>query len=421
VLHSAQGGEEEEAEAEGADPDYSGDLSSDEEVVERAGPDSLSSDDSTNADGVALPASSGVVPPASSVCEALFNEHGKSKRYLLAMCIGLTSEGRKLGDTSLEPYFSSKAKTTFRPVKNVLLKEVLRRAEGSSRDKSPRATNWNNAILTEWLLKNPVTKSCDVTFLKRTEKEFYDVLVAATCERARLQEQSNNLVWSNIADMRMVHCLLDDDVREAFIERYDVLNRPQLDARNSPIRPPTYLEKITEKYNSPEFSPQSEILPNLYEEFAESIDLSLDKVPSTITPEQAKSWLADQKTKLVLMINAWEKSGNGTGNRDQETQEEWGHMDDEHYQDDNRSSYLNANRSLILYFWHMADVNDMLQETVTVLNKDMSATTDNVPDVATGPSSSIKRKQADVQETSMVSTTFQASLRQRISRQLQDG
>jgi hypothetical protein len=148
VLHSAQGGEEEEAEAEGADPDYSGDLSSDEEVVEQAGLDSSSSDDadleldqpSTNADGV--------VPPASSVCEALFKEHGKSKRYLLAMCIGLTSEGRKLGDISLEPcYFSSKAKKTFRPVKNFLLKEVLRRAEESCRDKSPRATNWNNGLL----------------------------------------------------------------------------------------------------------------------------------------------------------------------------------------------------------------------------------------------------------------------------------
>jgi hypothetical protein len=74
VLHSAQGGEEEEAEAaEGADPDYSGDLSSDQEVVEQADPDSSSSDDedleldqpSTNADGVVPPASSGVVSPES--------------------------------------------------------------------------------------------------------------------------------------------------------------------------------------------------------------------------------------------------------------------------------------------------------------------------------------------------------------------
>ena len=46
------------------------------------------------------------------------------------------------------------------------------------------------------------------------------------------------------------------------------------------------------------------------------MDLKLEKVPCTITPDQVSRWLADRKVKFVLIINKkWEKSGDGSGNR----------------------------------------------------------------------------------------------------------
>jgi hypothetical protein len=111
------------------------------------------------------------------------------------------------------------------------------------------------------------------------------------------------------ADLRtgMVHCLLHDNVKETFVDRYNVLNRPELDARNSPIRPPSYLERVVvETYNSVDnFSPWSEELLTVQEDFADSINLSLDEVPSSINQEQAKSWLAGRSQGQAGNNDQW--------------------------------------------------------------------------------------------------------------------
>ena len=93
------------------------------------------------------------------------------------------------------------------------------------------------------------------------------------------------------------------------------------------------------------------------------MDLSLEKVPCTITPDQVSRWLADRKAKLVLIINKWEKSGNGSGNR-KEGDDMFGQPDELHeYQDDdNRSNFLGHNRSSLLYYWHMAIQHEFLSD-----------------------------------------------------------
>ena len=75
----------------------------------------------------------------------------------------------------------------------------------------------------------------------------------------------------------------------------------------------------------------------------------------------------DRKAKLVLIINKWERSGNGAGNR-KEGDEGFGQVDVESFQDDDeRAAFLGNNRSSLLYFWHMSLEHDLLSQTVSIL------------------------------------------------------
>ena len=168
----------------------------------------------------------------------------------------------------------------------------------------------------------------------------------------------------------MVHCLLEDDVKEAFLRRHDSWERDALDARRSPFRPKSWLEKIADKFNCEDFSPHSEVHPTLHDDFLEPIDLGLVHCPGPVTIEQVKAWIGDRKAKLVLFIDRWERSGNGEGQR-MEGDANYGHMDQMNFQADNRSSFLKNDRSSLLYYWEMLDKYDILQETVSILPRDL--------------------------------------------------
>jgi hypothetical protein len=69
----------------------------------------------------------------------------------MTMCIGLSSsdtEERVLGDVTVDPFLSSKQKRQFIPKKAVDLKL-------DDGEKKPRAGNWSNTTLIEWLRSHP--------------------------------------------------------------------------------------------------------------------------------------------------------------------------------------------------------------------------------------------------------------------------
>ena len=118
---------------------------------------------------------------------ALPEEPNSSKAVLMAMCIGLKSDEepiRDLGDMTIEPYSSSKKKRSFSPKKCDLIKEVTRRynCNPEAFQKKPRADNWSNAMLVDWLKSNPVDDNREVDCLKKEEKKFYEMLLAAEKE-----------------------------------------------------------------------------------------------------------------------------------------------------------------------------------------------------------------------------------------------
>ena len=100
-----------------------------------------------------------------------------TKSLLMTMCIGLSSsdtEERVLGDVTVEPFLSSKQKRQFTPKKSELVKEVERRFDLKLDDgeKKPRAGNWSNKTLIEWLMSHPLVEEQEVTYLQKEEKSF---------------------------------------------------------------------------------------------------------------------------------------------------------------------------------------------------------------------------------------------------------
>ena len=230
-------------------------------------------------------------------CKKHYDNLNGSKKVLMAMLTGLSlkddegnPDSRILGDLKVEPYRSTKNKKLFKPGCEDLIAEIYRRVEVLGLEEV-RAANWRIGKTMKWLFENKIISPDDIAFLREEERKFYDNLVAAEEERIALQSlpKENGPVWSENADLRMVHCLLEDDIREAFFRRHDVMARDALDGRNSPHRPKTFKEKLADKFNSTEFSPHSEVFPDLHEDFAESFDLSLSNCPCEVSPEQV-SW-----------------------------------------------------------------------------------------------------------------------------------
>jgi hypothetical protein len=342
------------------------------------------------------------------------------------MCLGLegydphgnngAASSRKLGDITLEPYASSKTKNLFKPTTKTLAAEVVRRFKVLDLPKAQhfRPKNKPVAVLQKWLMDHPIVDPADVVFLRREEKKLYDGLVAAADEakaiaaaHAAANGGGNGIIFTFIADLRMVHCLTDNQVKTAFMERHIPLTREQLDARNSPIRPKSWDELLRDKFNDRNFTCHSELFPLLHSDFAESHDLHRDNCPQNITAENAKAWVADRKAKLVILMNRWELSGNGDGQRT-EDDANFGNVSSESIQfqeGDNRSSFLLHERSTLLYIWESFVKYEMLQNLISILPESVGVTSSRRPtgdvgeEAFTTPASSGRRKKRNAMVT----------------------
>ena len=332
-------------------------------------------------------------------CKNAYERANGAKTLLLCMIIGL----RDLGDLTVEPYVSSKQKKLFTPKKLDLMKEVDRRFllnPPTTGGRKPRPSNWTTSTLTNWLLQHPITDAEDVKYLREEEEKFKQMILAANREETSTTTSAtpSGVIWNSTADLRLIHCPTVDEVKEVYLQRHEVMSRRQLDAKNGPTAAPSVDEVIANQYNNSSFKPRSLSLPDLHEDFVVPIDLSLENVPCSVTPDQVKRWLADRKTKLVLIITKWEKSGNGGGNvrNDDRFGQTSRFMEDAEFQDDDdRANFLSNNRPSLLYYWHMAVEHDILSQTVNILPDELSTTTESVTPVSKKSKHSKKRKTED--------------------------
>ena len=188
-----------------------------------------------------------------------------------------------------------------------------------------RNPNWPILKVKEWLEANPIIDNMDLTFLISEEAEFRSATTEATLEI--LNEEVDKLGrWKdNTPFLQLYHSLAEDNIKTAFAKRHEIMGKEDLDpSRQDPDRPKTWEALVAEKFNDPEYVVRTLALPELHDNFTESTVIRLEDCPGEISSDQAKTRLADTKTKAILVINSWEKSGNGADQHIHEEDKDFG-------------------------------------------------------------------------------------------------
>lgn len=348
--------------------------------------------------------------------EQVYRTSGNSKITLAVLCIGLMDDsGDPLMDISRDPWSSIRPKSDIKPKGKDLVNEILRRAKTLKLNPLPRPNGWNTEKMMNWLNKNPVTQSTDIEFLHAEVSRVREILVAANKEEEEEESKMQQMFsWRDkVPYLRMIHCILEDDIKVAYLKRNDAISRTQLDARNSvEQRPPTVYELIADKWNSPLFNPRTEVF-ECHHHYMVPIDCSFSQVKdlAPATPQKVRDKLTEMRTSLIRIIDAWERSGQGDGGYDDTLDDEDGSENHDDYgvnneQDkrfgelkhrsrralDSRSSFLQNRPSYLLYFWEMIDKHDLLKTTVNRLNEDTCALDGSVGSVPTVTFQSLSKK-----------------------------
>jgi hypothetical protein len=323
---------------------------------------------------------------AIGTCERSYKSNGEKLCELMSMCIGLkSSDERTLGDACVEPYVSMKHRKKVNPTQKHMSEEILRRAVAiADEDSAPTCKYWTKEKLVLWLNENPVTEPEDVAFLVAEEQKLFDTVqtAAKSVSATVVSETSTGLraaSWvTNEPYLRLYHSIFHEEVQPLLMSMNDVMDRSMLDARNSSARPETFFEAVARIFNDECVFFTTEILPDLHYSFAHPILLDLDDMPGTVTPEEVKKRFADARAKLIKIISKWELSGNGFGQRSV-GEDDFGHMGEDNLEaGENRGSFLDSmTKEHILYFWYLADKNELMKNVLNVIADTSSADSEN--------------------------------------------
>jgi hypothetical protein len=333
--------------------------------------------------------------PCVGLCERYYKCNGQDMIELMTMCVGLKSAdgARYLGDVLVEPYNTMKFKKKVSPTQKHMVEEVKRRSR-CSESPNPSCNHWNKERLQSWLSDNPVTQLEDVVFLLSEELKLHDSVLKSKGPGGNRggfdgDGPGKSTAWTcNEPYLRLYHCIFAEETRDALMRLNQVMTRPELDARNSSLRPETFFEAVSRLFNSDKIF-ITDPVPDLYYTFADPIALDIDDMPGDTNPEECKKRFADARAKLIKIISKWELSGNGFGQRGIDD-DDFGHLGrDELEAGDNRSNFLDSmTKEHILYFWHLADKNELLKNVMNVIADASSADSENYQTTSETTSSS---------------------------------
>jgi hypothetical protein len=353
-------------------------------------------------------------PVGVGVCEVerVLVEHSNRLTILAALCIGLeeiddNGSKKPLLDFNEAPFTSLKKKE-IKPSLDCLREEVKRRSDlaPSNPTKAPKPNGWNAAKCIEWLKENPILSDDDIAFLHRKVMEVREVVANGTTQKSVNQESDGDRETGNkwigpLPYLRLIHCLLEDDIKEAFLRRHRSKTIQEIDARRSDVRPDDVHDLIANKWNSSTFNPKT-MVSNCHYDYAQEIDIGYEVTRdfSRATPTKVKDKLAKMKSDLTSIISKWERSGQGDGGTIEESDEdddeevigdetsteqpkqdkfEWGRSKGRTGAFDCRESFLGPNPSYLLYFWDVLDDNDLFDTTINRLSDEAGASSPNQP------------------------------------------
>lgn len=309
---------------------------------------------------------------------------GNSKKQLYLMCIGLyNDDGTALFDISVAPFTKLK-KRAVKPKREEFAGEVIRRAGCIQQQQVPKAANWNMNKCTEWLLTNPVTAEQDISFLKKEVQKLRNIAASALSESDEGEFSAGSPWRGNLPFLRLILCIIQDDIKDKYRRYGAVMSRLELDGRNSENRPPNVFELIADRWNDSTFNPTAPV-SDCHHDYLCAIPCSYSLVDMLLpaTPQKVKDHIAAIRTDLNRIISRWEQSGQGDGGRhgsDDEdgSSENSGSAGEEErapvpfgalarrpaFALNSREAFLNGRPSYLLYFWEVADSHQLLQTTV---------------------------------------------------------
>jgi hypothetical protein len=256
---------------------------------------------------------------ANATAERVYFESGNSKKQFYLMCLGVKDDGVSIFDLEEELWKKSSKRREIKPIRSEYAREVLRRSEIliTEKTKRPKATNWPIQRSLEWLEANPIQDEADVLFLKGEVSRIKDIITQRQQEEAQEQLQEQGMSWRGaLPYLRLIMCLIEDDIKPIYLRRTDVMTRQQLDGRNLVLQPATAFEMIADRWNDPTFCPVAPASECHYD-FITDTDCSHDTVAMLIpaTPIKVKDTIAGMRTELLRIIANWEQSGQGESGR----------------------------------------------------------------------------------------------------------
>ena len=245
---------------------------------------------------------------ATGPFEKFYRDNGNNKAVLLCGAYGLKHDGRDLGDWQEEPYASMKQRNASIPkVKQHMRVELKRRftAMGWSKKQS-KCSSFSAQLCRERMMQYPITDPRDIAFIQKEEGRYYKLILNGKKQReeaARVRLAESN--WhGNLPHLRLYFCICHPRARIALVNSRKVLDRPELDAgQDHDDAPETFEEALADVYNDSTITFSTERLPNLHDDFRESIELKLEDMPGgQLTPDEAGRRYAQARGMLIKVI-----------------------------------------------------------------------------------------------------------------------
>ena len=150
------------------------------------------------------------------------------------------------------------------------------------------------------------------------------------------------------------------------------MKRYELDGRHNPLSArPNPWQLASQYYNNPSFNPVSTAYPDLHSAFAVEIDCSWDAVQhlGPISPEKAKDKFSKMRVETNIVMNKWNRSGNGEGStpRPDECTDEYDPNDHLGGSSEDRANFLGTSGPHILYLWQKSDDFNILNQVVQMI------------------------------------------------------
>jgi hypothetical protein len=171
------------------------------------------------------------------------------------------------------------------------------------------------------LYEHPPTNELDIEFLITEEAKFLKNLQDAVSEKRPSaaaatgsldsddDDNDNNgktPAWHGFLPWLRLYCWMTlDDIKQEMTRQFCMMDREELSARNSDLRPLMYLELVADKFNDPDLVFHMECIPELHEQFTELIALRFQDMPGKATAEQIKKKIAAARANLAE-VKQWE-------------------------------------------------------------------------------------------------------------------